>query len=96
MTRRHDAPAHRSLSRHLFSALWVIAAVTALTMLLERGGLFDRFETTGLDALNVAGRAARDPADIVIVVTDELRDLLAATRARGARDCPTIASEGRA
>ena len=70
MTRSHAKPARSQLVAHLLSAAWVIVGVSVATVLLERAGVLDRFETTGLDAFNVLRRPI-DPSDVVLLgITD--------------------------
>ena len=70
MSHSQAKPARSQLVAHLLSAAWVIVGVSVATVLLERAGFLDRFETTGLDAFNVLRRPI-DPSDVVLLgITD--------------------------
>ena len=56
----------RGYWKELFHARWVILAITAATFALSWTGLLDRFETAGLDTLNILQKP-KDPRHVVIV-----------------------------
>jgi CHASE2 domain-containing sensor protein len=52
--------------KELYAARWVIVAITVATFALFQLGMLDRFETAGLDTLNIL-QAPKDPSHVVIV-----------------------------
>src|SRR5258707_11142355 len=55
-----------NVRKHVVHAAAVIVVVSLATSVLEHLGLFDHFETTGLDAFNLL-QPVRDPADLVVI-----------------------------
>jgi CHASE2 domain-containing sensor protein len=54
----------------LYRAKWVILGIAFITFLLSHAGLFDRFETAGLDAFNIL-KSPADPTHVVIIGIDD-------------------------